>query len=353
VLPRGSINYIKGGYVMNKTMCRKAFPVIIVLAVMLLTVMSALFGGSWAAEEKYPSRYVELWYPYPPGGAVDQQNRILAGALQKYLGGTVVSVSKAGGGGVICVNALANSAPDGYTIAQASFGSIVEAVLRSKGKLTIDDIRIIAQWNVFGNSLAVPVDSQFKTFSELLDYAKKNPGLRFGNPGVGATPTIRMENLNLAANLKMIGVPFKGDTEVVGALLGKHVPVGVLSTFSAKTQADGGKLRILFSFDPTSLYGLDPKIPTLANTFDKSIVENDLETVGFVFVPKKTPEKVVKQIEEALQKACKDPEVIKGVGKVGAVPAFIEGKAATNKLKRIMVRVMLIHTQGPASAPKK
>lgn len=333
---------------MKKKVCRKVFPVIVVLAVMLLTVVSALFSSSWAAEEKYPSRYVELWYPYPPGGAVDQQNRILASALQKQLGGTVVSVSKAGGGGVICVNALANSTPDGYTMAQASFGSIVEAVLRSKGKLTLDDIRIIAQWNLFGNSLAVPIDSKFKTFGDLLDFAKKNPGLRFGNPGVGATPTIRMENLNMAANLKMIGVPFKGDTEVVGALLGKHVPVGVLSTFTAKTQADGGKLRILFSFDPPALYGLDPKTPSLANTFDKGIVEKDIETVGFVFVPKKTPDKIVKQIEDALQKACKDPEVGKGVAKVGAVTSFVDGKTATEKLKRIMARVKLIHEQKPA-----
>jgi tripartite-type tricarboxylate transporter receptor subunit TctC len=317
------------------------------LAAVLIAVC-ALFGNSWAAEDKYPSRPIELWYAFPPGGAVDAQSRVLAAAMQKYLGGTVVSVSKPGGGGVVLLNQLVKSPPDGYTIAQTSYGSIVETVLRSNGKLKLEDVKIIGQWNLFGNSLAVPADSPFKTFQDLLDYAKKTPGLTFGNPGVSATPTIRMENLNVAANLKMVGVPFKGDTEVVAALLGKHVPVGAVSTFAAKIQADAGKLRILFSFEPPSVYGLSPKTPHLAGVFDKDIASKDIETVGFVFVPAKTPDRIAKKIEEALKKACNDQEVIDGVGKLGAVPAFVESKAATAKLRTIMERVKIVHSQTAA-----
>jgi tripartite-type tricarboxylate transporter receptor subunit TctC len=325
---------------MSMGICKKVVPVIVVLA-----AVCALFSNSWAAESKYPSHPIELWYAFPPGGAVDAQSRVLAAAMQKYLGGTVVSVSKPGGGGVVLFNELVKSRPDGYTIAQTSYGSIVETVLRSKGNVKLDDIKIIGQWNLFGNSLAVPADSQFKTFQDLLDYAKKNPGLTFGNPGVSATPTLRMENLNAAANLKMVGVPFKGDTEVVAALLGKHVPVGAVSTFSAKIQADAGKMRILFSFEPPAVYGLDPKTPHLASVFDKNIISKDIETVGFMFVPSKTPDKIVKAIEQALSKACKDPEVIDGIGKLGAIPAFIESKAATAKLRTIMERVQVLHEQ--------
>jgi len=226
----------------------------------------------------------------------------------------------------------------------------VTMLLYSLPNFKLDDVKIIGQWNLFGNSLAVPAESQFKTFQDLLEYAKKNPGLTFGNPGVSATPTIRMENLNAAANLKMVGVPFKGDTEVVAAVLGKHVPVGAVSTFSAKIQAEGGKLRILFSFEPPAVYGLDPKTPYLASVFDKSIVEKDIETVGFVFVPGKTPDKIVKTIADALEKACKDPEVVDGIGKLGAVPAFIESGAATAKLRTIMERVKAVHEQTASQA---
>lgn len=330
---------------MNKEGWRKIVP-----AVVALSAIFVLLGNAWAAEDKYPSHPIELWYAFPPGGAVDAQSRVLAAAMQKYLKGTVVSVSKPGGGGVVLLNELVKSRPDGYTIAQTSYGSIVETIVRSKGNLKLDDVKIIGQWNLFGNSLAVPAESQFKTFQDLLEYAKKNPGLTFGNPGVSATPTIRMENLNVAAGLKMVGVPFKGDTEVVAALLGKHVPVGAVSTFSAKIQAEGGKLRILFSFEPPAVYGLDPKTPYLASVFDKSIVEKDIETVGFVFVPGKTPDKIVKTIADALEKACKDPEVVDGIGKLGAVPAFIESGAATAKLRTIMERVKAVHEQTASQA---
>jgi tripartite-type tricarboxylate transporter receptor subunit TctC len=325
---------------MNMEIRKKTAQVIILLA-----AVCALLGNSWAAEEKYPSHPIELWYAFPPGGAVDAQSRVLAAALQKYLGGTVVSVSKPGGGGVVLFNELVKSRPDGYAIAQTSYGSIVETVIRSKGNLSLDDVKIIGQWNLFGNCLAVPADSPFKTFQDLLDHAKKNPGLTFGNPGVSATPTVRMENLNAAADLKMVGVPFKGDTEVVAALLGKHVPLGAVSTFSAKIQAQAGKLRILFSFEPPAVYGLDPKTPYLAGVFDKNIASKDIETVGFVFVPAKTPDKITKAIEDALEKACKDPEVVDGVGKLGAVPAFMESKEATAKLRIIMERVKAVHEQ--------
>jgi tripartite-type tricarboxylate transporter receptor subunit TctC len=319
---------------MERKVVRKVFPVIILLA-----LMCALLGSSWAAEKPYPNRYIVLWYGYPGGGAVEVMNRILAQTMEKELGVTVVSESKPGGGGVIAFNALINADPDGYTVAQLSFNSMAQAILRSKGAVTLDDIRIIGQWTKFGSVIAVPSDSEFKTFQELVDFAKKNPGLKFAHPGVGNSTQLRMENLNKTVKLQMQGIPFKGDAEVTGALLGKHVPVGVLSAFTAKTQADAGRLRILFSFDPPDLSGLDPKIPYLSNTFDKNVVDKDIELVGFMFVPKKTPDEVVKILEAALEKACKNPELIDSLKKYGIQAAFLGSKASTEKMRDIIEKV--------------
>jgi tripartite-type tricarboxylate transporter receptor subunit TctC len=311
-----------------------------VLGILFLFILAPLSDSR--AADKFPSRYIELYHGFPPGGAVEIQNRVLAKSLEKHLGVPVVSVSKAGGGGVIGTTALINAPPDGYTAANMSFGSIVQTVLLSNGALSLDDLKVVAQWNIFGAAMCVSPDSQWKTFQALLDHARKNPGTKFAHTGVGNATYLRMENLNRSANLKMIHVPFKGDAEVITALLGKHVPVGVFSAFSAKAQAAAGKLRIIFSFDAPAKFGLDPNIPYIANTFEKSIADKDIEIVGFVIVPRKTPDEIVKILESAMQKACKEPELIDNVEKFGMAIQYFDGKTGTANLRKIYERVKAI-----------
>lgn len=322
---------------MEKRTLRKIF-LLSILCVLICTPLSS----SSAAEKKYPSRYIELIYGFAGGGATEVQNRLLAKGLEKHLGVSVVPVSKPGGGGVVGTTALINSPPDGYTLANMSFNSICQTILLSKGAFTLDDVKIVGQWNKFGAAMCVPIDSPWKTFQELIDFARKNPGVKFAHPGVGNSTTIRMENLNRNANLGMVGVPFKNDPEVIAALLGKHVPIGIFSAMSSKAQAEAGKLRIIFAFDPPSKLGLDPHIPSIATVFDKSVADKDIEIVGFVFVPRKTPDEIVKVLEPALEKACKEPELISALEKFCMPPDFYDSKTGTQNLHKIMERVKAI-----------
>ena len=95
-------------------------------------------------------------------------------------------------------------------------------------------------------------------------------------------------------------------------------------------------MRILMSFDPPKMFGLDPGIPHLAAVFDKSVVDKDIPIVGYVVAPRKTPDDVVNILEKALAKACTEPELINGVAKGGGAVDFYEAKTGAENLRRIL-----------------
>ena len=282
---------------------------------------------SWAAGEKYPSRTIEVYCAFPAGSYTDLVVRALAKGLEKYLGGTVVVINKTGGGGVVANTALVNARPDGYTLAATAVINIVSPLALGHATYSLEDFYVIGQYSYSTLSLAVHVDSPWKTFHEFLDYERKNPGVKYGHQGIGSGPYIRMENLIRMANLKMIGVPFKSDTEIVSALSGKHIPIGILTTTTAKIQEDGGQLRLLFSFDPPAKAGLSPNVPDILTVFGKGVADKDLNVLRVLIAPRKTPDEILKVLEQALDNVTKDPEFVNTTKKLwGVSPEFVDSK---------------------------
>ncbi|OPY66976.1 MAG: Tripartite tricarboxylate transporter family receptor [Syntrophorhabdus sp. PtaU1.Bin050] len=284
---------------------------------------------SGLAAEKYPTRPIEIVCAFQPGGAADMTNRVWAKYLEKYLGVSLMLVNKPGGGGVIGVTYLAKGSPDGYRIANFS-DHMLTAIILGNATYTLDDLRIVAQVNLIANTVAVRGDAPWKTYQEFVEYAKKNPGVKYGHQGLGSSAHLRMENLNRVAQLKMVGVPFKGDGETVPALLGKHVPVAVIGAGAAKPQADAGKLRILFSFEPPEDVGLDSSIPYFSAVYGKSTPDIDIPT--YLVVPKKTPEHIVQILKKAAEKMAKDPDFIKENQKWFMRVNYIDGEVASKQL---------------------
>jgi tripartite-type tricarboxylate transporter receptor subunit TctC len=296
------------------------------LVISLIGLISAQAG--WAAD-KYPSRPIEIVCSFQPGGAADVTNRLFAKFLEKNLGVSMIPTNKPGAGGVIGVTYLVNSAPDGYKIANVS-DHMVSAIILGQATYTLEDLRVVAQISLVANTISVSADAPWKTFQELVDYATKNPGLKYGHQGIGSSAHIRMENLNKLANLKMIGVPFKGDGETVPALLGKHVPVAVVGAAAAKSQADAGKLRILFSFEPPQEIGLDTSIPYFSKFYGKDTPDIDIPT--YIIVPKATPEGVVQVLKSAVEKMANDPEFIKENQKLFFRVHYVDGDVVMKTL---------------------
>ena len=315
-----------------KRMVSKSF----VLLSILFVLIWVLQGNSRAAEGRYPSRTIEFYYGFGAGGAIEYQTRTWGDKVGKILGVHVIPVPKPGGGQVVETNLLINSPPDGYTMANIGQSGIVQTILLSKGALSLESLRIVCQNTVFGEMICVSSESPWKTFQDFIDYAQKNPGLKFAHLGMATNGYIRTQLLNKNVNLGMIGVPFKSDPEMLAAVLGKHIPAGIFSPMTAKIQEDAGKMRILFSFADPAKFGLDPNIPSIRTFFDKSVADKDIETVGFVAVPAKTPDEIVKILERAFENAAKDPEAIAGMQKFRGGVDFYDSKTATQNLQRAL-----------------
>jgi len=295
-----------------------------VTALFLSVSLYASINLAWGAD-KYPSRPIDLVTPAPPGAYSDLINRSLAKTLEKYLKVVIVPGNKPGGGDMVAAAALANAAPEGYTLALLADGPLVYSHMLGRASFSKDDIRVVGQLICTTIVMQVSADSSWKTFQEFVDYAHKNPGLTFGHVGVGTATWARAEYLNRIADLKMRGVPFTGDTEVVPALLGKHIQVGFGSYIGAKQQADGGKTRILFSFTPQG-QGPDPSLPTIASFFGKDVPDMPPPS-NHLAAPGKTPESIITILEGALEKASKDPEFINDMKKVYANVCFLDSQA--------------------------
>jgi tripartite-type tricarboxylate transporter receptor subunit TctC len=296
---------------------------------LLVALAFASANTSWAAEKKYPSRPVEIVCGYPPGGAMDMTMRIWAKHLEKRLGVSVVPVNKPGAGAIIACTYIANAQPDGYTLGSVGDHLVIN-IIAGRAKYSLEDFRYVAMATCIANTLAVPADSQWKTIQEFMDYAKKNPGVKYAHPGIGSSAHIRAENFNKFANLKLAPVALKGDAEVVPAVLGKHIPIGVLGGAAAKAQLQAGKIRVLMSFDAPSEIGLDPKIPDLQSVFDKTVPDVDIGS--YLVVPRKTPDEIVTLLERAMEDMTKDPEFVNEFRSNVMKVKFIDGTTLTQKI---------------------
>lgn len=307
---------------MKKRIFRSLF-----LVSILLTLFCISFNSSWAAE-KYPSRPIEFVTPWPPGGVADLTGRACARHLSNVLGVTVVPVNKPGASAIIGTSYVLNSPPDGYTILFHGDAYYIE-VIAGRATFKFEDVRFIGKVLEFTYVIAVPADSRWKTFQELMDYARKNPGLLTYGAVPGAGPYICMEYLKKVAKLSMGNVPFKGDIETAPAILGKHVPLGCLTWTGVKPLVDAGKLRILFSFGPAADFGLDPSIPDWPTLFkDMPAYTNYLSLA----VRAKTPDEIVKVLEQATEKMTKAPEFIQELKKLNQSVNFMDGKTFTEKI---------------------
>ncbi|MBI5968908.1 MAG: tripartite tricarboxylate transporter substrate binding protein, partial [Deltaproteobacteria bacterium] len=221
---------------------RKKFWVVIFTAVLWL---GTTVGGQAFAQEKFPIKPITLIISWSAGGGQDLTARALQPHLEKALGQSVIIVNKPGGGASIGFNEIANSAPDGYTIGQASPSL---NIIKYTMKADIDYVKFepIFYGGYSPNCILVRKEAPWNTLKEFLDYAKANPGkVRMGNSGYGAIFHISAIGMEQAAGVKFIHVPYKGTAPSIPAILGGHIDAivaGITDTFHL---IKGGKLKAL------------------------------------------------------------------------------------------------------------
>ena len=279
----------------------------------LLIFLSFLaIGSSAAAEDKFPSQPIELLVGYSPGSMSDVIGRLIAPLMARELGGPVVVVNKPGGAGAIAAEYLAKAKPDGHTIMECSFNAMAWRPHTQHVKYTFHDFTYILSHSDYNFAFLVRKDAPWKTFREWLDYARKNPGVKYGSPSTFSIPHIVMEWVAKHEKIKILHAPFKGDGETAAALLGKHIDVSG-SAGAAIPIVEGGQLRTLLQLcgdppDPTP--AMVQRLMDVYPNFSPGLkigVEMPMGVVG----PKGMSAPVVKKLAAALKKATETEEFVK------------------------------------------
>lgn len=272
----------------------------------------------------YPERPITIVVPYAPGG-VDLEARVVAPALGKILGQSVLIENRAGGGGSVGTYYVVQSKPDGYTLLYTGTQVLNLAPFLTDLPYKMDDLIPLAGVSYCGQMFAVSPDNPWKTIYDLIDHAKKNPGaIRYGTAGTASLGHISSEALALAAKIQMTHVPFKGIGEAIPAVMGGHIECVNAIPQSILPQAKAGKLRPLVIF--ASIRHQDfPDTPAISEIKIPYEVRAGVTRDGF-YVPKGTPQLIFTKLAEAIRKMLSDPENLNNFKKIGTVPEFSDHK---------------------------
>src|SRR5262249_30594142 len=259
-----------------------------------------------AQAQSFPARPVTFIVPWPPGGTTDVALRALASATEKHLGQSIVIENRAGAGGTLGPAQMAASAkPDGYTVAQLPITVFRLPFMSRTSFDPAKDFTYIIGVTGYTFGVVVRSDAPWKTFAELLGYAKSSPGkLTYGTPGAGTTLHITMEQIARSQGIKWIHVPFKGLAESTTALLGGHIDVVADSTGWAPL-VNEGKFRLLVSWGATRTKNW-PTVPTLREV-GIDMVANSPYGIGG---PRGMDPQVVKALHDAFKKGLDEPSNI-------------------------------------------
>src|SRR5882672_2443294 len=202
-----------------------------------------------AAAQDFPSRPITLICPWPPGGSTDTHLRRLAEISARYFGQTVLIENKPGASGTIGPGFVAqNAKPDGYTLSQMHMGGFRVPHMQKLAWDPIRDLTYIIGVSGYTFGVVVKSDSPFKTFQDLLDWAKANPGkMTYASTGTGTSPHLLMEEVSMKTGVQFLHVPYKGNADSTQALLGGHIMAQSDSSGWGRF-VDAGQFRLLVTF---------------------------------------------------------------------------------------------------------
>jgi tripartite-type tricarboxylate transporter receptor subunit TctC len=262
-----------------------------------LFALVLLFAHAAAAQD-YPARPVKLIIPFAAGAGTDLTGRIVAAELGKRLGQQFVVENRPGAAGQLGTDLVAKSDPDGYTLLwTVSDGLSVLPAVKSLPYKVPDDFAFIGSIAQQPYTLAVSSRSNFKTFAELVAYAKSHPGrLNYGSAGLGSAPHLTMAMIAAKAGIQMVHVPFAGLGPATNALVAGTVDVGLVIPVQAKQLIDAGRLRALATTGEKRSRVL-PDVPTL-----REVGVNETAVICYgLLTPAKTDAQIVDRLRQALR----------------------------------------------------
>jgi tripartite-type tricarboxylate transporter receptor subunit TctC len=271
-----------------------------------------------SAAQNYPSRPVKIVVPYAVGGSADVYGRFLAAKLSDALGQPFVIENRPGGGAVIGTDAVAKSAPDGYTLLiMSNTHAVNETLIPKKPYDLMRDLAPITGINSQDLLLVANPNVKASNLKEFLDLAKKNPGkLNYASSGPGTPYHMAGELFKHMAGVDIVHIPHKGSDQARTAVLGGQVDVMFDAISTIVSHVHAGKLKALGTTG-SKRSPVTPDIPTVS---EAGVPGYEAPIWLGLMAPAGTPRPILEQLSSAVNKIINSPEVKQNWLKQGAVP---------------------------------
>ena len=281
---------------------------------------------AWA--QTYPDKPIKIIVPLPPGSPPDVLARLVAEGVGRNWKQAVVVENRPGATGMVGMQALARSAPDGYTVGVMFLThTVLPELIGPLPYNTATDFAPIANLVWLYNVLVVPANSNIQSVQDLVRLARAQPGaLNYCSGGNGSPAHLVAESFCQASGVKLTHVPFKGPAEAVSALLGDQLNAMFATVPSAAALVRSGKLRAIAVTSPQRLAAL-PQVPTLA---EAGVTGVELKEWEGLVAPAGTPKAIVDKWNQELFQVLANPEVRAKLADLGmsVVPAHPSGDFA-------------------------
>jgi len=292
-----------------------------------------------SAQGNWPNKPVKVIVPFAAGGGTDVVARPWADKLGQIFGQPFVIENRGGASGIIGTEAVVRSPADGYTMLISSNTSTVNLPLMRKIPYDVAALEPIGRLGDAVTGFAVHPATGIKTFAELIDYCKKNPGkLAFGSSGPGTGPHLRLEMLKFRTSVDIMHIPYRGGADSLNDLLANHVQM--MNEPVVNPHVKAGKLNLvnINHFERSVDF---PDIPTLT---ELGYPNSDAPIWISLWCPTGTPKEIRQRLNEEIVKQSKGPEMREKLRLAGAAPVIqtipeLEAfRAADSKLMADLVK---------------
>jgi len=284
-----------------------------------VVVLFAWFGCVVAAADNYPSRPIRLIVTFPPGGSADVMARAIQPHLERQLGQPIVIENRTGAGGVTGIEAVARSAPDGYTIGIGAAGALA-VNLSLREKMPYDPFTELAPISGLAKTpflFAAAPNFEPNRVRDVIALAQRKPGaIVIGHGGNGTAMHLTAQLFTHMAGINMTLVPYRGTGPATQDIVAGHIPLAITDAPTAVSLIRSRQIKVL-AVTTKERFEAMPDLPTM----DEAGLSG-YESIGwFGFVaPAGTPTEIIAKLNGAIVAALKDPGMLERTRSLGAIP---------------------------------
>ena len=303
----------------------------------MVLALALVCPAAWTLAQTFPSGPINIVVPLAPGDAADTSARAMGEEISRLLNTPVNVVNRPGGGGTIGANSVVQAAKNGQTILFAQNSALTFRPVLDPASVPYDALRDLVPLGISSRTpsvLAVRSDAPYKTFAELIEYARKRPGqVRIGHPGPGSVGDFCVQLIASLTGAEFVAVPYTGAGPSIVALRGEHIE-GVVSALGALSpHLKAGTLRGLVSSNRVAEFA---NLPTLRELG----YQDELFGIWFSFLaPAGIPEDARKALVGAIEQTVKDPAITARLAPLSIVQSYAGPEQASAEIRDEVKRV--------------